>query len=260
MVQRVRPMSRPVHYPLLVHGFTGSSDSWGERIIDGLSGAGLPPVLVDLPGHGREATRDDAPPPTLDVSLQAIADAGDWPTDLVGYSMGARVALHFAVTHPGRLRRLVLESGSPGLADASERAARRRTDEALAARIVEEGIERFVAHWEAQPMFETQRRLSPEARARHREIRTRNEPRSLAAALTALGTGQLPSLWDDLAGIATPTLLLVGSLDRRFVGIAERMAATIPDACLVVVPDAGHTVHLERPAAWLEAVTDFLSR
>ena len=74
-----------------------------------------------------------------------------------------------------------------------------------------------------------------------------------------MGTGALPSLWDELPELAVPTLVVVGELDRKFVDIGERMARAMPDARLVVVPGAGHTVHLERPGAWLEAVTSFLT-
>jgi len=246
-------------YPVLLHGFTGSSETWGPRIVDGLAGAKLPPVLVDLPGHGTEAGPVDPARFTLDATLGSISAAGAWPTDLVGYSMGARLALHFAAAHPELVRRLVLESGSPGLEGEGERDIRRAADEALASRLVDDGIEAFVDFWENQPLFETHGAVLPETLAYQRSLRMRNDAESLAAALTALGTGSLPSLWDRLPGLTTPTLLLVGGLDAKFVAIAERMAAQMPDARLVVVPGAGHTVHLERPAAWLEAVTGFLS-
>jgi len=254
-----RAVNRTVRYPVLLHGFTGSSESWVRGITEGLASAGLPPALVDLPGHGREAGHGDPPDATLGSALELVARAGSWPADLIGYSMGARIALHFAAAHPERVRRLVLESGSPGLASESERAARRDTDEALAARIVEEGVEAFVTHWESQPLFETHLSLDPEARARQRAIRVRNDPLGLASALRALGTGTLPSLWDRLSSLTTPTLLLVGALDHKFVDIAEEMAATMPDARVVVVPEAGHSVHLEQPARWLAAVARFLS-
>ena len=252
-------MSGPAHHPVFLHGFAGSSESWGEALVDGLVVAGMAPVLVDLPGHGREAVRTATGGITLDATVEIIAEAGVWPTDLVGYSLGARVALHFAAAHPQRVRRLVLESGSPGLATPDERAARRGADAALAARIVDEGIETFVAYWESQSIFETQAGLPPEARARQRAIRLGNDPSSLAEALRSLGTGALPSLWEELPRIATPTLLLVGARDRKFVDIAQRMASGMADARVVIVPDAGHSVHLERPAAWVEAVANFLA-
>lgn len=251
-------MTRPTGHPVLLHGFTGCADAWGDEIVDGLAGAGLPPVLMDLPGHGRHVGATDPSLFTLTATLASVQDAGDWPTDLIGYSMGARLALHFAVAHSERIRRLVLESGSPGLATEAERAARREADAALAGRIIDGGIEAFVNDWEAQPLFAPRRRLAPEALARQRSLRLRNDPHSLAAALTGLGTGSLPSLWEALAGIPTPTLLIVGALDVKYVDIARRMAERMPDARVVAVPDAGHTVHLERPSAWLDAVVRFL--
>jgi len=251
-------VTRPPRYPVLLHGFTGSAASWGGRVVDGLTGAGLTPVLLDLPGHGGDAGRRDPPAFTLDAVLAQISEAGDWPADVVGYSMGGRLALHFAAAHPERVRRLVLESASPGLATEPERAARRAADEALAASLLSDGVEAFVDRWEAQPLFESRLRLESDVVAHHRELRLRNDAASLAAALRGLGTGSLPSLWERLPDIAVPTLLVVGALDRKFVQIAERMATAMPSARVAVVPDAGHTVHLERPSAWLAVVTDFL--
>lgn len=251
-------MTRTRGHPVLLHGFTGSSAAWGSAVVDGLAGAGLPPVLVDLPGHGRYAGETDPERFTLAATLELIEAAGDWPADLVGYSMGARIALHFAVAHPEKVRRLVLEAGSPGLPTEAERADRRAADALLAERAVGEGLGAFAEFWESQPIFETRRALGDQVVLSQRALRLRNDPASLAAALRGLGTGALPSLWDSLAGVTMPVLVMVGSLDRKFVGIASRMAEALPDARLVAVPGAGHTVHLERPSDWLEAVTDFL--
>ena len=76
--------------------------------------------------------------------------------------------------------------------------------------------------------------------------------------LRGLGSGALPSLWDRLEHIAHPTLLVVGELDEKFVATAERMARVMPRARVAVIPTVGHTVHLEAPAAWLDAVVGFL--
>jgi 2-succinyl-6-hydroxy-2,4-cyclohexadiene-1-carboxylate synthase len=246
-------------FPVLVHGFTGSSASWGPRLIDGMAGAGLTPVLIDLPGHGADVGATDPARFTLAATLERIGRAGAWPADLIGYSMGGRIALHFAATHPDRVRRLVIESGSPGLATEGERAARRAADAELATRMVEEGIERFVEEWESQPLFGSRSRVDPATRATQRALRLNNDPRSLARALGGLGTGELPSLWERLERIETPTLLLVGELDTKYVAIAERMRGAMPRAQLVVVPGAGHTVHVEAPGAWLDAVIGFLT-
>lgn len=241
---------------MLLHGFTGSSAAWPQRLLDGVAAAGRPPVLVDLPGHGRHARESRASRLSLAAALAVIGRAADGPVELAGYSMGGRLALHFALAFPGRVERLVLESASPGLETDRERARRRASDEELATRIEREGIEPFVDYWEAQPLFESQSRLDRRARTRLRRVRLANDAVSLAGALRALGTGSLPSLWDRLGEVTTPTLLLAGALDPKFVGIAERMVSLMPHARLVVVPDAGHAVHLERPDAWLAAVME----
>jgi len=251
-------MSRLVRHPVLLHGFSGSSASWTERLIDSLVGTAASPVLVDLPGHGLLPSSLAKGGVTLEATLSQISASGIWPTDLLGYSMGGRVALHFAANHPERVRSLVLESSSPGLATEAERSARRATDETLALRIEQKGIEDFVDFWESLPLFESQRALDTLVLERQRALRLQNDARGVAAALRGLGTGSLPSLWDRLPEIRTRTLLLVGALDQKFVDVARSMAALMPHARLVMVPDAGHAVHLERPDAWLDAVKSFL--
>lgn len=216
-------------------------------------------MLLDLPGHGRHAG-DEAPWRFTFEAVEAEIDAlsrGE-PVDLVGYSMGGRFALAYAVRNPERVRRLVLESSSPGLETQEERAERRAADEALARFIEKEGIEAFVERWEAMELFESQGALPADARATHRARRLLNHPRSLAAALRGLGTGTLPSYWGSLPGLRVPVLVLVGALDLKFPAIGARMVELLPDARLVRIAGAGHAIHLERPDAWLGAVLGFL--
>ena len=80
----------------------------------------------------------------------------------------------------------------------------------------------------------------------------------MASALRGLGTGALPSLWEALPSIQTRTLIIAGELDTKFVEIGEQMTAVLPQAQLLIVPGAGHTVHLERPRPWVEAVAEFI--
>jgi len=218
-------------------------------------------VLLDLPGHGRHVG-DVAPWRFTAEAVEAeiTALSRDEPIDLVGYSMGGRLALAYAVRHPDRVRRLVLESASPGLATEEDRRSRRDQDGELASQIEADGVQEFVDRWEALPLFESQRDLPEEERTTLRAGRLRNHPDSLAASLRGLGTGALPSYWGSLPSLRVPVLILVGALDRKFVEIGARMAELLPDARLAQVPEAGHTVHLERPDAWLGAVTDFLAR
>ena len=245
---------------LLLHGFMGSSQAWGEGLVDGLASVGRPPALVDLPGHGRHAGETNPDHFTLGTVFESIeeASAGE-PVDLVGYSMGGRLALAFTAVRPEAVRSLVLESASPGLATAAERQERRASDEVLAQHLEERGTEAFVNEWECRALFESQRSLPDHVRTAHRARRLLNEPASLAASLRGLGTGCLPSYWDALESLVPPVLLLAGELDTKFSAIARSMAQRIPIARVGVVPGAGHAVHLERPEVWLATVLDFLA-
>jgi len=245
---------------VLLHGFTGSAMAWPLMIRRGLA-AGLRGVrALDLPGHGER--RHGAAPRSFewDASVADLAEQlGPDPVDLVGYSFGGRMALALALGYPGKVRRLVLESASPGLATDQERLRRRASDEELAGLLESEGLSPFLHRWEHAPLFASQGSLPREVREAVRAQRSANEPAALAAALRGLGTGAQPSLWNALPSLAQPTLLVSGELDTKFVAIARSMSASIPDARMALVPVAGHRVHLEAPEAWLQVVSGFLS-
>lgn len=240
---------------VLLHGFTGSSESWGTFLLEGLAAGGRRVVAPDLPGHGRLARVGSA---RLTDVVDLVERCVDGPFDLVGYSMGGRLALHCALALPDRVRRLVLESASPGLDDEEARALRRAEDAALARRLVEGGMSDFARGWSAHPTLRPGPTRDPQDQARVDRVRRGQRAEGLAAALAGLGTGSLPPLWDRLSELRQPTGLVVGSLDDKFRGIALRMDTAIPDATLEVVPRAGHTVHLDRPEAWLSFVLRFL--
>src|SRR6185369_6950562 len=90
--------------------------------------------------------------------LERIAGSIGAVDVVVGYSLGARVALGLVATR--RAARAILVSVNPGLAEA-ERPARRASDAAWARMARARGIDDFVDAWEAQPLFETQQRVPP---------------------------------------------------------------------------------------------------
>ena len=195
---------------------------------------------------------------TADDLATILRRLGTIPADVVGYSLGARVALRLAVVHPAVVRRLVLESPSAGLATAEERAGRRAGDEALATRIERDGIAAFVAEWERQPVFASHASLPPARAARIRAMRLANDPHGLAASLRGAGQGAMEPLHDRLAAMETPTLVIAGALDDRGRPRAEQVARGIPGARLEIVDNAGHTPHEEQPAAFRRLALDFL--
>jgi 2-succinyl-6-hydroxy-2,4-cyclohexadiene-1-carboxylate synthase len=244
---------------MLLHGFTGSAESWSH--LQPALAARLTMIMPDLLGHGRTGAPDDPVRYRMEpcvADLIAILDAlSIGRTHLLGYSMGGRVALAAAVEHPERIASLILESASPGLAGAGEREARVASDNALADAIERDGIEAFVARWEWIPLFATQERLPAQVRARLRTQRLSNNPRGLANSLRGLGTGVPPPLWERLTELKMPCLIMAGELDGKFAGIARAMAAAIAGSALAIVPGAGHTIHLEQPAAFERLVLEF---
>ncbi len=244
---------------LLLHGFTGSSQNW-RSLLPGLVGH-YEVILVDVLGHGRTASPPDENRYAIEqvaADLIAIVDElGYLDTGILGYSMGGRLALFTAVTHPHRIRHLILESASPGLATAVERQQRAAQDRELADWIEANGIEAFVQRWENLPLWASQQQLSPEIRQQLHLQRLQNDPTGLANSLRGMGTGAQPSLWEQLPILAMPVLLLTGELDTKFVAINRQMAELLPNAHPKIVPGAGHTVHLERPLAWQESVISY---
>jgi 2-succinyl-6-hydroxy-2,4-cyclohexadiene-1-carboxylate synthase len=242
---------------LLLHGFTGSVRSWDEVRPDVAQSARV--IAVDLIGHGLTASPDDYRRYTLEWSardLVALLDQLDVATvDVAGYSMGGRVALHFATSYPQRVGGLILESASPGIEDETERQRRMLSDEALAQRILGRGIEAFVDEWERQPLLEPAPHVSAEYRAAQHAQRLDNRPLGLANSLRGMGAGQQSPLWSSLPDLRLPVALIVGERDARYRDIALRMRERLPAAALWTVPDAGHTVHLDQPRRFVDLVT-----
>lgn len=247
---------------LLLHGFTGSVEAWGEALLGALASERRV-LAVDLPGHGGSGLPERegglSLPAVVDLLTGVLDRVGVHRAVWVGYSMGGRIALGAAVLRPRRVAALVLESASPGLATEEERIRRRALDEARAAALEEDGLEAWVDDWMALPLFWTQRRLPPEVRARERARRLDNAVEGLSRALRELGTGSQPSFWDDLGGVGVPVLLLTGELDGKFRRIADAMADRLASVRRTTVPGVGHTVHLEAPRAWSSAVRRFLA-
>jgi 2-succinyl-6-hydroxy-2,4-cyclohexadiene-1-carboxylate synthase len=234
---------------VLAHGFTQTARSWDSfsmLLHEQLSGSEA--IAVDLPGHG------DAPAPAdsdLWASADRLVEAGGTGT-YVGYSMGGRVSLHAALSHPDAVERLVLIGATAGIDDPDERRARATADERLAAHIEEIGVPAFIDEWLSNPLFAG---LTEENA--QRADRLRNTTAGLAASLRSTGTGTQTPLWDRLGEIQCPVLVLVGEHDTKFTDLGERLVDGLPIAQLVLIPRAGHSVHLEQPAATADAIASW---
>lgn len=245
---------------LLLHGFTGSARSWSGQVEAWSTSHRV--IAPDLLGHGGSDAPADSARYQLErqardlIELLKLLEAT--PATVVGYSMGARLALVLAVTQPDAVERLILESPSAGINDALVRAERQASDERLADDLERFGLETFVDRWEALPMFASHAALPDDVRATQRAERLRHTPSGLAASLRGAGQGAMSPLHDRLDQICVPTLVIAGERDAMGLDRARRVASGIPAARLEVVSGAGHTPHLERPEAFSGLVDDFL--
>lgn len=237
-----------------LHGFLGRGADW-RRAADAL---GRPVLAVDLPGHGASVSL-----PAESYTFGGWADAlartldahGIDRAPMLGYSMGGRLALAFALARPDRVRALVLEGATAGIDSAADRADRLALDDARAAAL-EADLDAFLEAWYRMPLFQT---LAPDARDTLRAQRALADPAELARALRGLGTGRMPPLWDALAAFSRPLVAVAGARDAKFVALAQRLANTAPLGRAVLVPGAGHNAHLERPDAFWAAVRPHLN-
>jgi 2-succinyl-6-hydroxy-2,4-cyclohexadiene-1-carboxylate synthase len=234
---------------VMLHGFTGSVGAWqwmpeqlGERFTV---------YAVDLIGHGESSAPTDPARYCIENAVDDLATLMDLigidSAIVLGYSMGGRVALHFALADPERVETLILESAAPGISNPNERAARIASDERLARMIETEGLERFVDQWESIPLFASQRTLPTQLRRKQRDLRLAQSPIGLANSLRGMGAGAMEPVADRIGEIRMPVLYLAGELDQKYCQIGQTMVCQIPNAEYVEISGAGHTIHLERP-------------
>ncbi len=226
---------------VLLHGFTQTGRLWGA--FGDLLAQDHTLICVDLPGHaGSDPVRADLPTTAALVRDAVNAAIGTSPCDLLGYSLGARVALHVVTGTDLPVRRLVLIGGTGGMEDPVARQKRRDADEAIAAALEGSGdVAAFIEKWVGSPMFVRS------ADAAQTDERLRNTATGLASSLRLAGTGTQEPLWDRIPHLAPALLALAGTDDTRFAAHALRLAHAAPRGTASLIPGGGHAAHLAQP-------------
>ena len=244
---------------LFLHGFLGTGEDWNEvayRLADQHFC-----ILPDLPGHGKSHPGRDP----REYSFQATAarlialldDLGISEAKLVGYSMGARVALYLALEYPARFAALVLEGANPGLKSNEERKARSEWESGIIERLRGSDIKEFVDYWYDMPLFHSLHR-NPERLDQLKAKRIKNKKEGLILSVRGIGLSRQPNLWPRLKEIEMSVLLIAGGLDQKFSVVAKGMAGEVANAKLEVVEKAGHNVHFEDVERFCDLTRDFL--
>ncbi|WP_439818353.1 2-succinyl-6-hydroxy-2,4-cyclohexadiene-1-carboxylate synthase [Weissella paramesenteroides] len=231
---------------LFFHGFMGSLADYqgitptGTRIYMNLLGFGSKFKTVQQPQRfmGRQQVMDICR--LLDkLSINKV--------NLVGYSMGARLALVFGSTVPKRINHLVLESGTAGLVTQNLRQQRIIADIQKADRVEQVGMSTFIHEWEQLPLFKSQKSMSTAQQLFMHEQRLNQNAQNVANSLRFFGTGAMSNLWSELAYMNIPVTLITGMNDHKFTKINQKMQQQLPNVQWCQVPQAGHNVHFERP-------------
>ncbi|TWP51645.1 alpha/beta hydrolase [Lentzea tibetensis] len=206
---------------VLLHALGSTAGTWDDFAAR-LAAHGRHVLAVDLRGHGQSSWAEKYSLELMcDDVLGFLDDHGVEQADVVGHSMGGRVAVLLAQREPGRVRRLVVEDTPPP--------PERPPQEPLAP--VAEPSEPLPFDWRLIEPIMTELR-SPDA-----------------------------GWWERLNAITTPTLLVSGGPSSHVsVDALARMSEAIADCLLVTVQDAGHRVHSAKPDEFWSAVAPFLSR
>jgi 2-succinyl-6-hydroxy-2,4-cyclohexadiene-1-carboxylate synthase len=228
---------------LCLHGFTGSPASW-EFLPDSRVWPRIAPALV---GHNGSSADANVATFEAEVDRLALLAAGADSLHLVGYSLGARLALSFALRHPKRVARLTLVSGHPGLATENERATRRASDAAWCELLRTRGVEAFVEAWQAQPLWASQAYLPAATRSKKQKERLSHSAAGLCRSLQITGLAEMANYAPLLGELRVPTDLVAGALDLKFCDLAGIFRQNVALARLDIVSGAGHDLLLERP-------------
>lgn len=191
---------------------------------------------------------------TLEAMARLALEQASESFDLLGHSMGARVALEVFRLAPNRVRRLALVSTGVHPLGADEPGKRR----ALQAIGHERGFEALVDNW-LPPMVAMGSRVDAALYVPMRRMCLDQGQEVFDAQIEALlNRPEQESLLDR---IACPTLVMTGELDAWSPPTQhEAIAARIADATLTIVPGAGHMLPLEAPDAMNEAIAAWLAR
>ena len=227
---------------LLSHGYGATCRMWDGQVAAFAGRWRL--ILWDMRGHRQSGDPRDpsAYSQALSVAdMAAVLDACGVERAIIGgLSLGGVMSLAFHLAHPERVRALMLFDTGPGFRNPEARGQWNERAEARARELEAKGLPESVG--------------GAETRLGHHR-----SAQGLAGAARGMLAQYDSSLIDSLPTIAVPTLVLVGADDRHFLAAADYMAAKIPGATKVVIPDAGHAANLDQPGAFNRAVEDFLA-
>lgn len=234
-------------------------ENWRAQVAP-LVAAGHPVVLWDLRGHGDSPAPEGGPPWSIEnvvADLLAVVDAALPGMRFVasGLSFGGLASLHFMLRYPERVAALALFGSGPGFKNPEAAEGWAAQVERTARFLEERGFADFIAGRAGTTCIGRRPEL-PAAQAAAKPIVSQSVPG--VARFGREVSGPAPPVIDALGAMDVPALVLVGEHDKAFLRAGEVMAAKLPRARHVVVPEAGHIVNIEQAEVFDRALLSFL--
>ena len=253
---KIKGKGKPI---FCLHGFSENLNTWDEIKIPGYR-----MIMLDFIGHGKTEKPIDLKFYDWQVMVRhlniLINKLCFTKYSLLGYSMGGRIALAYALAYPNEIESLILESASYGECGFINRIRRRKNDERLAQKIGHYGINWFNKYWSEMPIFATQTKLDEAIKNKIEERRLLNMPDALANTLKGSGQGTFPCLENKISKLSMPVLFLNGEYDKRYRQIGEKFKDLNPRIRLEIIKGVGHNTHIEDSSAFNKIINNFLNK
>ncbi|RAP37206.1 2-succinyl-6-hydroxy-2,4-cyclohexadiene-1-carboxylate synthase [Candidatus Marinamargulisbacteria bacterium SCGC AAA071-K20] len=236
---------------VLVHGFMGSSDDWDSiiKLFEPISSC----YTVDLPFHGKEQECQVSDFKELTIFLQSKLKNVPKPFTLIGYSLGGRVATHYALANPNDIQSLILESTNLGLSTLSKKNSRLKNDEVLAKELVYD-YRFFLDHWYKKPLWGNIITNSNYSQLIDKKLE--QSPQTLAKALITFSLGKQDYLLPPLIKSKIPTLLITGNEDKKYCTLASSYITKGRNLSHTII-NGGHNTHFSYPNKFAEVCIKF---
>ncbi len=246
---------------IFLHGFSGSAKDW-IFFLDTLP-QDTTAIALDFIGHGNSDVPESLEyytPNAIALQIKTLLELLNLEkVILIGYSMGGRAALSFTHAFPQNVAGMVLESASFGIKEEKERKERAEKDNELADLILLKGLKTFFDYWFELPLFSSLKKLPKEKLLRLKKERLKNNPIGLANTLKYFSTGKMPYFLTNPDVFNFPLLLISGEKDEKYTKQNREISKLLPNCQTVVVPNAGHNVHLEKPQDFINFTNIFLN-
>lgn len=228
---------------LLTHGFSATAEMWRGQI-DALAEEHTL-ILWDMRGHGQSDAPEDGgaySEALTTADMAALLDEHGFETAVIGgLSLGGYMSLAFYADYRERVDALLIIDTGPGYKRDEGRVAWNRQANATADAIERDGLAALAGG------------------SAERSGSAHRDPRGLVRAGRHMLTQHSPRVIELLPNIAVPAIVIAGAQDEPFLAATDYMAAKIPGAGKVIIPDAGHAVNMDQPRAFNDAVLAFLT-